>query len=197
MKGTPLTTARTAVVVLLFTLCAGITASASPAIKIVLPERFRVLSQQLFDLRIEVVGLTDSAAQLQIVVNDGNKHDALQGLNAPEVTTNNDNDPATLDKAWTFRAVSFGRGGVRTVKAIITDGGNTFEAATQIGVQDFKLDGQKSIILFIGDAMGTAYRDAGRIVAQSTGNRFREGFFDELQQMDQMPVTGMVMTYAL
>ena len=45
--------------------------------------------------------------------------------------------------------------------------------------------------------MGTAYRDAGRIVAQSTGHRFREGFFDELQQMDQMPVTGMVMTYAL
>jgi alkaline phosphatase len=197
MKGTPLTAAKTAVVVLLLVLSAGISASASPAVKIVLPERFRLLSQQLFDLRVEVAGLMNSAAQLQIVVNDGNKHDALQGLNAPEVTTNNDNDPATLDKAWTFRAVSFGRGGVRTLKVTVTDSGNTYEAATQIGVQEFKLDGQKSIILFIGDAMGTAYRDASRIVAQSTGNRFREGFFDELQQMDQMPVTGMVMTYAL
>ena len=48
-----------------------------------------------------------------------------------------------------------------------------------------------------GDAMGTAYRDAGRIVAKSTNNRFREGFFDDLQEMDEMPVTGMVMTYAL
>jgi alkaline phosphatase len=177
---------------------AGITAQASgPAVKIVLPERFRVLSQQLFDLRIEVVGLTNSAAQLQIVVNDGNKHDALQGVAVPEVTTNNDNDAATLDKAWTFRRVSFAGAGVRSLRAIITDGGNVYEATTQIGVQEFKLDGQKSIILFIGDAMGTAYRDAGRIVAQSTGNRFREGFFDELLQMDQMPVTGMVMTYAL
>ena len=198
MKGTPLAAVRTAVVTVLLTLMLQVTASAqTPAIKIVLPERFRVLSQQLFDLRIEVVGLTSPSAQLQIVVNDGNKHEALQAPAAPEVTTNNDNDPSTLDKAWTFRAVSFGRGGVRTLRAVITDGGNVYEAATQIGVQEFKLDGQKSIILFIGDAMGTAYRDAGRIVAQSTGNRFREGFFDELQQMDQMPVTGMVMTYAL
>src|ERR1700752_162520 len=197
MKGTPVTAVRTAVVALLMTLTLQVTAYAEPAIKIVLPERFRVLSQQLFDLRVEVTGLKNSAAQLQLVANDGNKHDALQISNAPEVTTNNDNDPGTLDKAWTFRAVSFGRGGVRTLRAIVTDGDNVYEAATQIGVQEFKLDGQKSIILFIGDAMGTAYRDAGRIVAQSTGNRFREGFFDELQQMDQMPVTGMVMTYAL
>ena len=98
MKGMSLTAAKNAVVVLLFTLVLGVKANASPAIKIVLPERFRVLSQQLFDLRIEVVGLTDSAAQLQIVVNDGNKHDALQGLNAPEVTTNNDNDPASREQ---------------------------------------------------------------------------------------------------
>ena len=197
MKGMSFTAIRTAVAALLL-LILQVTANASgPSIKIVLPERFRVLSQQLFDLRIEVVGLTSSTARLQVVVNDGNRHDALQGLTAPEITTNNDNDPATPDKAWTFRAVSFGRDGERILKAIITDGGNVYEAATQIGVQDFRLNGQKSIVLFIGDAMGTAYRDAGRIVAQSTGDRFREGFFDELQQMDQMPVTGMVMTYAL
>ena len=63
-------------------------------------------------------------------------------------------------------------------------------------MQDFRLSGEKSIILFIGDAMGTAYRDLSRIVAQSTNNRFREGFFDELQEMDKMPVTGMAMTYS-
>ncbi|HXQ36016.1 MAG TPA: alkaline phosphatase, partial [Anaerolineales bacterium] len=166
------------------------------SVKIVLPERFRVLSGQLFDLRVEVAGLSSLDAQIQLVVS-GNKHEGLQGLGIPEVTTNNDNNPASLDKAWTWRRVSFARDGLRTLKAVISDGGNTFEASTQIGVQDFKLQGNKNIILFIGDAMGTAYRDAGRIVAQSTNHRFREGFFDELQQMDLMPVTGMVMTYAL
>lgn len=171
-------------------------AAATPSVRIVLPERFRVLSHQLFDLRVEFVGLTNPSARLQIIV-DGNRHNALQGMGAPEVTTDNDNDPTTMDKAWTFRRVSFGREGIRTLRAIVTDGTIIYGAATQISVQEFKLEGQKSIILFIGDAMGTAYRDAGRIVAQSTGNRFREGFFDEQQQMDQMPVTGMVMTYAL
>ena len=163
------------------------------SVKIVLPERFRVLSDQLFDLRVEATGLSSLNAQIQLVVS-GN---ALQNLGTPEVTNNNDNNPASLDKAWTWRSLSFGRGGLRTLKAIITDNGNALEASTQIGVQEFKLQGNKNIILFIGDAMGTAYRDAGRIVGQSTGHRFREGFFDELQQMDQMPVTGMVMTYAL
>jgi alkaline phosphatase len=174
-----------------------VTIANAQSVKIVLPERFRVLSQQQFDLRIEAVGLTNLNAQLQIIVNNGNRQDALQNLGGAEVATNNDNNLATLDKAWTFRRVSFGRDGVRTLKAIVTDGHTIYGAATQIGVQEFKLEGQKSIILYIGDAMGTAYRDAGRIVAQSTGNRFREGFFDDLQQMDRMPVTGMVMTYAL
>lgn len=182
----------------LLSLIAGHTAQAiaAPSVRIVLPERFRVLSHQLFDLRVEFTGMTNSTARLQIIV-DGNKQDALQGIGTAEITTDNDNDPTTKDKAWTFRRVSFGRDGVRTLRAIVTDGTTIYGAATQIGVQSFKVEGQKSIILFIGDAMGTAYRDAGRIVAQSTGNRFREGFFDELQQMDQMPVTGMVMTYAL
>ncbi|MGH9958011.1 MAG: alkaline phosphatase, partial [Pyrinomonadaceae bacterium] len=198
-KHLALTAAGVALAALMLTFAAPTTAVAqgTPTMRIVLPERFRVLSHQLFDLRVEAVGLTNSTAQLHIIVNNGIRQDALQGMGAPEVTTDNDNDPTTTDKAWTFRRVSFGREGVRTLRAIITDGRNIYGAATQIGVQEFRLAGQKSIILFIGDAMGTAYRDAGRIVAQSTGNRFREGFFDELQQMDQMPVTGMVMTYAL
>ncbi|MGH9915865.1 MAG: alkaline phosphatase, partial [Pyrinomonadaceae bacterium] len=178
----------------------GVAAAKSksgPVVRIVLPERFRVLSHQLFDLRVEVSGLTSPTAQLQITVNNGNRRDALIGLEKPEVTMDNDADPKTLDKAWTYRNVSFDRDGIRTIQAIISDGRSIYRAATQTSVQEFRLTDQKSIILFIGDAMGTAYRDAGRIVAQSTNNRFREGFFDELLQMDRMPVTGMVMTYAL
>jgi hypothetical protein len=149
--------------------------SDGPGVKIVLPERFPVLSDQLFDLRVEVTGLSSLDAQIQLVVS-GNKHDGLQGIGVPEVTTNNDNNPASLDKAWTWRRVSFDREGLRTLKAVITDGANTYEASTQTGVQEFKLQGNKNIILFIGDAMGTAYRDAGRILAQSTRHLFREGF---------------------
>jgi alkaline phosphatase len=198
-KSSALMTASISIAALALMLLAPaiVEAQGGPTVRIVLPERFRVLSGQLFDLRVEAAGLRNSTAQLQILINNGHKNEGLQGLGAPEITSNNDNDPATLDKAWTFRRVSFGKEGIRTLKAIVTDGRNIYGAATQIDVRSFRLDGEKSIILFIGDAMGTAYRDAGRIVAQSTNNRFREGFFDELQQMDQMPVTGMVMTYAL
>jgi alkaline phosphatase len=108
----------------------------------------------------------------------------------------NDNDPATLDKAWTFRNISLMRSGVVAIEARVKDAAGVGSARASAGVQDFRLNGQKNIILYIGDAMGTAYRDVSRIVAKSTGDHFREGFFDELQEMDEMPVSGMVMTYS-
>ena len=209
-------------------------------VRIRLPERFRVLTGQLFDLRVEATNLADTNATVRVLVDGEDLTDALFSL-SPEVTTDNDNQ-ASIDKAWTFRRLNFSsRGltragllaarpqgestgarasgvvgrtfngarrdggakgglgtaqGVRVVEVVVTDGGVESRSVARIGVQDFNLVDRKSIVLFIGDAMGTAYRDAGRIVSQSTGNRFREGFFDELQQMDIMPVTGMVMTYA-
>lgn len=173
--------------------------SATPAVKIRLPERFRLLNGQLFDLRIEATGITgdpDNAA-LQISASDGT--DLTAGSPA-EVTVNN--TTAGQDKAWTYRARSFADAGVKTVTVSVTDKSGAGTKTQRIGVQQFSFGPngtlpRKNIILYIGDAMGTAYRDAGRIVAKSTGNRFREGFFDQLQQMDTMPVNGMVMTYAL
>jgi len=180
---------------------AGTKTQSGPVVKIRLPERFRVLTGQQFDLRVEASNLTSLNATIKILL-DGS--DITSQLPAPEVTANNDSDPSTLDKAWTFRKFSISptkRGNnssnVKSLQAIVSDGGLTGMATARIGVQEFKLDGNKNVILFIGDAMGTAYRDAGRIVAKSTNNRFREGFFDDLQEMDEMPVTGMVMTYAL
>ncbi|MEO8350805.1 MAG: alkaline phosphatase [Chthoniobacteraceae bacterium] len=170
---------------------------AAPTVTVRLPERFRVLNDQLFDLRIEATGLRNPNAPLRVTINGRNMQ-----LPEPEVTTDNDNNPADLDKAWVFRNVSLPKAGVQTVVAIVRDrGGETGTATQRIGVQDFAPTGpagrRKNIVLFIGDAMGTAYRDAGRIVAKSTENHFREGFYDEWQQMDSMPVSGMVMTYAL
>ncbi|MCY7346265.1 MAG: alkaline phosphatase, partial [Pyrinomonadaceae bacterium] len=123
--------------------------------------------------------------------------ESLNVAGATEITNDNDASPLTLDKAWTYRRVSFTTPGIKTIYALVVDGRRVYATATQISVQNFNLVGQKSIVLFIGDAMGTAYRDASRIVAQSTNNRFREGWFDDLQQMDKMPVTGMSMTYSL
>jgi alkaline phosphatase len=189
------------ILVALVQLAGPLAAHAAPAVSIRLPERFRVLTDQQFDARIEATGLADLDATIQVLL-DG--VDITAELPAPEVTTDNDAAPADLDKAWTFRKLSIPAAPTasvatssRFVEVVVTSGEQVANATITIGVQDFDLVGQKNIVLYIGDAMGTAYRDAGRLVAKSTGQRFREGFFDELQAMDQMPVTGMVMTYAL
>ncbi|MBS0659351.1 MAG: alkaline phosphatase [Verrucomicrobia bacterium] len=164
-----------------------------PSVRVRLPERFRLLNGQLFDLRVEAIN-ADPAASLQVLI-DGN--DVTSTLPGPEVSTDNDADSATPDKAWVYRALSFATPGVHTIVTRVTSGGQTGIFTQRVGVQDFNPGAiaRKNIILYIGDAMGTAYRDAGRIVAKSTGNRFREGFFDELQNMDTMAASGMVMTY--
>ncbi len=169
-------------------------AQGSLAVSIRLPERFRLLTSQQFDLRIEAVGLTRADAGLRVLLDGAEISSALP---APEVTTDNDADNTTLDKAWTFRKVTLSPAGVKTLQVIVSDGTQSATARTRVGVQPFQLQGKKNILLFLGDGMGTAYRDAARLVVQSTNHRFREGFFDELLQMDQLPVTGMVMTYAL
>jgi alkaline phosphatase len=169
-------------------------AQAALEVQVRLPERFRVLTDQQFDLRVEATGLTTTAATIQIVLDEA---DITALLPPPEVSIDNDADPASLDKAWTFRKVTLSSPGVRKLHAVVTDGTERVTATARIGVQPFASRNQTNILLFLGDAMGTAYRDAARIVAQSTRQRFREGFFDELLQMDQMPVSGMVLTYAL
>lgn len=166
-----------------------------PTVRIRLPERFRLLNGQLFDLRVEAVNAT-TAATISVLI-DG--VEATPTLPAPEFTSDNDSIPAVPDVAWTYRSINFASAGVHTIVATVTDGGLSGSFTQRIGVQAFSQAGlpKKNIILFLGDAMGTAYRDSGRIVAKSTGNRFREGFFDELQNMDSMPYSGMVMTYNL
>jgi alkaline phosphatase len=173
-----------------------IQAQTAPTVRIVVPERFRVLTNQFFDLRIEAENLSSPTARVSIAIESGQKEE-LNYAGQLELSQDNDANPATLDKAWTYRKVSFTTPGIKTIYATIVDGRRIYGVATQVSVQQFNLQAQKSIVLFIGDAMGTAYRDSSRIVAQSTGGRFREGWFDDLQQMDKMPVTGMAMTYSL
>lgn len=172
-------------------------AQTQPTVRIVIPERFRVLTDQYFDLRVEVEGLSNSKARILLTIEEDGRQEPIRYAGALEITTDNDANPSTLDRAFTYRKASFTTPGIKTIFATVIDGRRTYGVGTQVSVQRFDLQSQKNILLFIGDAMGTAYRDSSRIVAQSTANRFREGWFDDLQQMDQMPVTGMAMTYSL
>lgn len=180
---------------------------ANPTVSIRVPERFRLLTGQLYDLRIEATGLTAAnlATTTVAIMVDG--VNVTASLPAPVITTDNDSNAADLDKAWTYRATSFPTAGIKSLQATVTDDSGSGSKITRIGVQPFAFTdtkgrniGKKNIILYIGDAMGTAYRDASRIVAKSTvdagGAHFREGFFDTLQSMDTMPFTGMSMTYS-
>ena len=84
----------------------------------------------------------------------------------------------------------------------VVAGGPAAQDSHVLSIRQFNMPaGQKrNVILFIGDAMGTAFRDAARLVSRATldskgKNSFREGFFDSLLEMDKMPVSGMSMTY--
>ncbi len=195
----PVACVATAILFLsLFTSPRVASAQTPPTVRIVVPERFRVLTNQYFDLRIEAENLASAHARLQVtVLNENGQSEPVTYAGPLETTNDNDANPNNVDRAYTYRKMSFTTPGIKTIQAIIVDSRRIYGFSTQVYVQDFTLNGQKSIVLFIGDAMGTAYRDASRIVAQSTDNRFREGWFDDLQQMDKMPVTGMSMTYSL
>jgi alkaline phosphatase len=170
---------------------------AAPRVHIALPERCRLLTRQFFDLRVEATDLADTEATL--ILRDEKGRDITAAFGPPdEVSSDNDHLPASLDRAWTFRAKSFATEGIKTVVAEVSDSTGTNRDSRRIGVQRFKArpPGKKNLILFIGDAMGESYRDAGRLVAGSTGGGMRGGFFDELLQMDRMPYTGTVLTHA-
>ena len=95
---------------------------------------------------------------------------------------------------------SFETTGSVVLRAEATAGGSPISDSRTIEVRSFNMTGRRNVILFIGDAMGTAYRDAARLVSRSIidasgKSSFREGFFDELLEMDKMPISGHVMTY--
>ncbi len=166
----------------------------SPDVHLVLPERPRLLQDQLVDLVIE---FRNAAAVSNLKVTAGSV-DLTANFGKPS--------KAALDcgsaSAWVARAdlQSFDTPGTVHLEVSATADGATVKDSRDILVREFTLKQPRNIILFIGDAMGTAYRDAARLVSRSIvsngRNSFREGFFDDLLEMDKMPVSGMSMTYA-
>jgi alkaline phosphatase len=167
-------------------------------VTILLNQITRLLVDQRFDLEVEVRDPM-AGGRLQLSVNGA---DVTRRLASYNTELDCDGTKAIVYYSTTF--FSFPKAG--EVKIEATFGGATdsrvvtvipFDPASNDGDSDDLGPRPRSAILFIGDAMGTAYRDAGRIVGRSMNNGMYQGFFKELQEMDRMPVTGMVMTYGV
>ncbi len=188
--------ARLAVAAIAFTSSMLAQTASTPSVRLLLPERTRLLQGQLIDLVVEV---RNSAAVSNLKVTAGGV-DLTSKFSAP-VKADLDCD-ASSD--WVLRAnlQSFDNPGDVKVDVSLTAGGTSVTDSRTVLVREFNLNvsQRRNIILFIGDAMGTAYRDAARLVSRSIvdasgKNSFRDGFFDDLLEMDKMPISGMLMTY--
>jgi alkaline phosphatase len=172
--------------------------TASPNVKILLPEHTRLLQGQQVDIVLEIRNVT---AVTSVKVSTGDT-DLSANFSAPVKA---DLDClSTPSSSYVTRAnlQSFSTSGTVTLTATVVADGATLTDTRSILVRDFSIPSGKNrnIILFIGDAMGTAYRDAARLVSRSIvdangKNSFRDGYFDNLLEMDKMPVSGMSMTY--
>ena len=187
-------TIPTVAVFLVLLTCSSLVAQTAPSMRIVLPERTRLLQGQLVDVVLEIRNAS-SISSLRVTA-DG--VDITSRFGTPQ-SAQLDCD-ATADIVVRANLQSFETVGNVVLRAEGTAGATAISDSRTIEVRPFNMSGRRNVILFIGDAMGTAYRDAARLVSKSIvdasgKNSFREGFFDELLEMDKMPISGHVMTY--
>lgn len=163
-------------------------------VDILLPERTRLLVRQRVDLVVEARNVPPEA-KLRVTAN---QQDISGRFQRAEQALDCDGTRGLVFRADLFE---FQNAGSMKLLVEVDNGASHLRAERTIEVKPFTAPAiPRNYILFIGDGMGTAYRDAGRIVSRSAETRpgvpgLREGFFDRWQEMDQMPVTGMVMTY--
>ncbi len=182
-----------------FTILAGLSSYAqttAPNVRFALPERTRLLQGQLIDLVVEVRN-AQSVSNLKVTAGS---LDLTSKFSAP-AKTELDCDTSS-DFVLRANLQSIETPGDIPLTVTLTADGATVTDTRILSVREFNLPAsqRRNIVLFIGDAMGTSYRDAARLVGRATldangKNAFREGFFDDLLEMDKMPVTGMSMTY--
>lgn len=170
-------------------------AFAQPRATILLPEKTRLLEDQRVDLVIELRNVTQ-VTSVDVTANGA----SISSKFAAPVQVSLDCDAAP-DMRVRADMVGFAPGNVR-IRARISTNAGVLEDVKDIIVYPMSAAAQRrNVILYIGDAMGTAYRDAARIVGRSVETApgvsgFREGFFDNLLEMDKMPASGLVMTYS-
>ncbi len=171
--------------------------STLPNLRILLPERTRLLQGQLVDVVLEVRNAA-AVSGLRVTAGSADITSQFSAPAAAQLDCDNSSD-------WVIRAnlQSFDTAGPVKLTVTATAGGVSVTDSRDIDVRAFSIPAagqRRNVILFIGDAMGTAYRDAARLVSRAIlddngKSSFREGFFDDLLEMDKMPVSGMSMTY--
>lgn len=170
--------------------------STAPNLRVLLPERTRLLQGQLVDIILEV---RNAAAVTNLKVTAGSVDLTANFAQPAAASLDCDTTPDMVVRA---DLQSFNVAGEIELNVSLSADGTTLTDKRMVTVREFNAATlqRRNVILFIGDAMGTAYRDAARLVSRSIvddkgKNSFRDGFFDDLLEMDKMPVSGMSMTY--
>ncbi len=170
--------------------------TGTPSVRIVLNERTRLLQGQLFDLVLEVRN-AKAVSNLKVTAGAVDLTSKFAAAKAADLDCDASTD-------WVLRAdlTSLDVPGDIPINVSLTADTTSLTTNRTVEVREFSIASaqRRNIVLFIGDALGTAYRDAARLVSRSIvdangKNSFREGFFDNLLEMDKMPVSGMSMTY--
>src|SRR6185503_6552161 len=137
--------------------------SSTPSVRILLPEHTRLLQGQLVDIVLEV----RNAASVRGLSVMAGTTDITSKFSAP-VKAELDCDTSS---DWVLRAdlQSFSAPGDVKLDVSLTAGSTSVKDSRTIQVREFAMDGfvGRNVILFIGDAMGTAYRDAARLVSRA------------------------------
>lgn len=165
-------------------------------LSILLPEKTRLLEDQRVDLVIEMRNITNPTG-LRVTANGRDITSRFGSPTNPDLDCDGRPDSVVRANLQGFNEIGYVR-----IEASVNSGSARLSDIKDIQIYEFKPGQQrKSIVLFIGDAMGQTYRDAARLVARSVEtvpgvSGMREGFFDNLLEMDKMPVNGTVMTYS-
>lgn len=170
--------------------------ATAPSARFALPERLRLLQGQYVDLVVEVRNAT-AVSNLKVTAGAVDLTARFAAPVKAELDCDTSSDFVVRANLQSFEAT----GDVELTVSLTADGATLTDKRT-VSVMPFAMSGsqRRNIVLFVGDAMGTAYRDAARLVSRSIvdasgKNSFREGYFDNLLEMDKMPVSGMSMTY--
>jgi len=175
---------------------------AETVVRIIPPQGSTFAPGQRFDVRVEGDDLKGQPGQFTVEVNGRDQKREIFGTDefktypAPVSGRGANTNSNVINGGVIRRNWSLERPGKYEIKATLTTAdGKKYSATTTIEVENLQptANRARNIILFVGDGMGPAIRTAARIVSKGVeGGRTRG-----LLEMDQMEISGLVMTSSL
>ena len=187
-------------------------AFGATSIRIMPPDRTKVVNGQLFDIRVEATSSTTTPPAGLKVFLDGKE---ITADNFLDIGKNGERGfggtgtsmaaglpsrynasaaPANTSN-FLLRGTALNVTGTHTLEARTTDGGSSKVTWTTVAWTPTASPRAraKNIILLLGDGMGAAHRTAARVLSRG----YTQGKANGLLAMDTMEATGMVMTSSL